>query len=384
MNFSREKRHHRRRAGGFTLVELLVVIAIIGVLVALLLPAIQAAREAARRMSCSNNMKQYMIGVHNYHDAEKVLPASRSQLPLHSPNWISMTFVLFPFLEEQAAYETTVYDAASFATVSAAASPAFRDRVFKNFCCPSDLNFGKLWTFVGTGGNPISRSNIVYCAGDTIRRNNYNPDWSSHNTIDPDNAVMYINASNRSPFSPFMWKEIGEIQDGTSNTIGISETASSSDIDDNTVRSGIATNDTTFNTNPSICLNKRDPNNPLYLKATVAVGASFRGGRIDYGYLAYSGFCTVLPPNSPSCLPNEVLGSPQDLASNGYALMSATSYHPGGVNLGMMDGSVRFMLDTVNTGTLTIDPTNHMGASPYGVWGALGSINGGEAVEMPK
>jgi prepilin-type N-terminal cleavage/methylation domain-containing protein len=92
----------------FTLVELLVVIAIIGVLVALLLPAVQAAREAANRMSCSNNLKQIGIGVHNYHDTNRSLPeaGSRPSTPtsLAPPNF-SWRVAILPFMEENALYD---------------------------------------------------------------------------------------------------------------------------------------------------------------------------------------------------------------------------------------------------------------------------------------
>jgi prepilin-type N-terminal cleavage/methylation domain-containing protein len=84
-----------RRHGGFTLVELLVVIAIIGILVALLLPAIQAAREAARRSQCLNNLKQIGLAMHMYHDTRQAIPPSR--LPCHHGTWAN---AIWPYLEE--------------------------------------------------------------------------------------------------------------------------------------------------------------------------------------------------------------------------------------------------------------------------------------------
>ncbi len=106
-----------RPSRGFTLVELLVVIAIIGVMVGLLLPAVQAAREAARRMSCSNNFKQIGLGIHNYHAAYDRMPKQGSgpkAVNQTSQWWAETTFVhehlsalvgLLPFVEQQALWE---------------------------------------------------------------------------------------------------------------------------------------------------------------------------------------------------------------------------------------------------------------------------------------
>ena len=92
-----------RAASAFTLVELLVVIAIIGVLVALLLPSVQAAREAARRMQCTNNLKQIALALHNYHDANHILPPGAPGAGyIHNHTWIEM---LFPFIEQQAIHD---------------------------------------------------------------------------------------------------------------------------------------------------------------------------------------------------------------------------------------------------------------------------------------
>src|SRR6187401_3085395 len=102
MRFSNRLRYRgaRRQLRGFTLVELLVVIAIIGVLVALLLPAVQAAREAARRMSCQNNLKQLGLACHNYADIVGVLPPAGT-----SSNEFSWCVHILPFIEQKNLYD---------------------------------------------------------------------------------------------------------------------------------------------------------------------------------------------------------------------------------------------------------------------------------------
>ena len=101
----------RRLCRGFTLVELLVVIAIIGVLIALLLPAVQAAREAARRSQCSNHLKQIGIAVHNFHDTRDGLPPSN----FYSDGRVTFWGFIYPFVEQQALWEIINYDRAPWA-----------------------------------------------------------------------------------------------------------------------------------------------------------------------------------------------------------------------------------------------------------------------------
>ncbi|NLE36730.1 MAG: DUF1559 domain-containing protein [Pirellulaceae bacterium] len=135
----------KRRIHGFTLVELLVVIAIIGVLVALLLPAVQAAREAARRMHCSNNIKQMALAMHNYHAAHEILPAgsynnggSGCTALYGSHSWFEM---LMPFMELK-----SVYDRIDFThpTSYFKNAPVILDLYVPGGACPSDTFAGLL------------------------------------------------------------------------------------------------------------------------------------------------------------------------------------------------------------------------------------------------
>jgi prepilin-type N-terminal cleavage/methylation domain-containing protein/prepilin-type processing-associated H-X9-DG protein len=149
---------NRRLHPGFTLVELLVVIAIIGILVALLLPAIQAAREASRRSSCSNNVKQLGLALHNYHDTFRLFPAgSLSSVPVNysstTPPWCSSgttaqsrapwTVLVLPFIEKSAQHELFDFSVAFTSTSNvpgAAVNHAQFPTANGSFQCPSDPN----------------------------------------------------------------------------------------------------------------------------------------------------------------------------------------------------------------------------------------------------
>ena len=144
---------NRRQARAFTLVELLVVIAIIGVLVALLLPAVQSAREAARRMQCQNNLKQIGLALHNYHDTHMTFPPGAFWYGASSENRGSILIQLLPFIEQQ-----NLYNRFDF-TTNVDSQTALQGTIIPGYTCPSDANRGLL--------NGLAIHNYAASAGPT-------------------------------------------------------------------------------------------------------------------------------------------------------------------------------------------------------------------------
>ena len=381
------------KSSGFTLVELLVVIAIIGILIALLLPAVQAAREAARRMQCSNNFKQFGIALHNYHDAHDSLPARQMSIFANN-NWGGIFFLL-PFMEESAAYDRIWSDAKaaskSHPTWSNDAgnlevSPLFGTLIIDTLCCPSDSFAPR----VAEGGNSNSVScgtNIMLSGADCT---------TGYHTVQAQNTVVgwYIVDAMRSRamFGMQVWNSFSSVIDGTSNSLAASEclTVEKEKCDNTTPHSnkiggGVAyvgnglrnppsgSGSLTATLNTSACLNARSSSEPHYFN--VAGARSFRGRRFALGYASMVTVNTVLPPNSPSCA--------QGGSFDAWGIFSTSSNHSGGVNGLMADGSVRFFSDTIDCGNLSVPHLfDYSGPSPYGIWGAIGSINGGESVTL--
>lgn len=208
-------RFSRVRAA-FTLVELLVVITIIGILIALLLPAVQAAREAARRMQCSNNLKQIGIALHNYHTAIGCFPSgyisavgSGGPADDKGPGW-GWAALALPYLELDNIHDKIQFDK----DIADPANAAVRTTVLPVFLCPSD---GGEKTFTVAGSNPImvAQSNYVGVFG--------NPEITSDpGFLNPTNDPAR-SAAHRGMFYRNSGVKFADVTDGTSNTIFVGE-----------------------------------------------------------------------------------------------------------------------------------------------------------------
>jgi hypothetical protein len=187
-------------------------------------------------------------------------------------------------------------------------------------------------------------------------------------------------ARNRSVFAPTAWRGLSYLSDGTSNSLAASEAVSvTTDGYCLDVKGGISTvpgmRMEAGVVNPSLCAANRYPDNPKMMKGPTGFN-TWRASRFAGGSVTESGFHTILPPNSPSCM-----GSPT-ADDESWGVMSATSHHTGGVNALCFDGSCHFISETIGAGNPNANQVIS-GRTNYGIWGAIGSPNGGESETLP-
>lgn len=302
------------RRAAFTLVELLVVIAIIGILVALLLPAVQAAREAARRMQCGSQLKQMALAVHNYHDTYNAFPFGNAQgAPF---NGISPHARLLPYIEQTNLYNLINFnvgydDPSNFVAMNTRVSV---------FLCPSDpdslpLTLGARNNYYGNSG-----TNLLFGAPPT-------------NPSDPNFGML----ENNGVFIRDKTLRFADVLDGTSNTALFSEKNKGdgsngvSTPESDTFRPGTfpATADQAWADCKAV--------NPLDLSKQ---GVSNVGAPWLWAYHSTTLYWHVAPPNTRSCM-----------YPPGRIMTTAGSRHPGGVMLALCDGSTRFVASTIDLAT---------------------------------
>lgn len=348
----------RSKRLGFTLIELLVVIAIIGVLLALLLPAIQQAREAARRSQCANNLKQLGLAINNYHSNYNVFPPGtirgRCNSTSNPDNWrsYSVGVMILPYLELQELYDQFNFSLNSYNAGTGCDNTqnttAYLTRVAA-FACPSEAH-----RFQGTAFNqPYPGQNYVASVGDTIR-------FGTKHTADS-RGVFFVDSDTR----------FTDLVDGTTKTIAFAERVRGSGNNQLGARPGDIYRQWTYTLSHSVgTLAPGAWDGQVAACNTHAVGKVKSGDHFVHagrywsvGHNTYALFNTIHTPNSTNA--DCMIGGCGEFDCNG--IYTARSWHPGGVNVVYGDGTVAFISDNVDRA----------------VWWAAGSKAGFENVAAP-
>ncbi|MFO1066031.1 MAG: DUF1559 domain-containing protein [Pirellulales bacterium] len=357
-----------RRA--FTLVELLVVIAIIGILVGLLLPAVQQAREAARRMSCSNNLKNLGLGVLNYESSFKKLPSMQCGTghinATYQRNAMSGWYAILPYIEQ-----TAVYNSINSLNGNFGVEPWNGNAIYGTTIpileCPSDVGPQDPVDANRTRG----RTSYGFCVGDDYAASQtYTSGEERNNAAE---SLKKVPIRHRGIFGRSNYESLAAITDGTSNTIMLAERSRADQINTKGAVLMIAGDPATYV--PLSCkaqFNGRQYANP----SLIFTGDTFAGYRLYAGNCFFAAVSTILPPNSAVCGIANGSASPHWFPG----IWTSTSEHTGGIQACMADGSVRFISDSIDSGNLSaVAPAATSGVnSPYGVWGALGTKAAGE------
>lgn len=366
------------RRKGFTLIELLVVIAIIAVLISLLLPAVQSAREAARRAQCVNNLKQMALAMHNYESTNSAFPMQTILIPAQTggvgtwafeSSWSAFARSA-PFMEQASFYAAINFNL----TYSHGSNTTVANMPLSFLNCPSD---------------PASKIDDASMGGTMYATTSYgvsNGDWYVHSTIW--GATNSVGPMNRSMFGPNYSRSIAMITDGTSNTMMISEGLAGhaqfrSCMSKGTSPSAGSVGTFTPTNVPAPGADSAAALAQLVGSCGTASGKVKAGGPIGHtrwcnGGVYYSGFTTAMTPNHNVKAVSKAIGFTNggqlvradwdnvDENDGGptYMSLAATSRHPGGVNVAFADGSVKFVKDSVDART----------------WRALGTIAGGEVI----
>ena len=338
---------------GFSLIELLVVIAIIAVLIALLLPAVQSAREAARRAQCINNLKQIGLAMHNYHSTTNTFPPGGSRNPYNFPatydngnadpnsgypswdSWSAQALML-PYMEQKPLYDAINFNYGPGARggAGANANATIYNLKIAAFLCPSDSNAG-------------GQGNI-----------------NSYNASAGTTSINCCNSNSRKGSGVFNYEygaSIAAIQDGTSNTIAFGEVlcseASVTGPKRGNSAGNIGSNKAANQIDVSILVNaislvQNDFNlcSQKFLSG-LGAGVSYGGGsgsRWGNGAYGYNMFNTVGTPNITLWSTCRMDCCVQ--AQHAH-YVNSSSNHPGGANVAMADGSVKFIKNSVNMPT---------------------------------
>ena len=369
---------------GFTLVELLVVIAIIGILVGLLLPAVQVAREAARRSTCSNNLKQLATAVHLHETARRIFPPA-SFNPDYSngaysgnASWrLSWIVACLPYLEEVSLHQSVFnYTKKSsrfpndLSPLNGTPSPYLQQPIF--LLCPSDKN---AYPSADMRGDPAYGG--IGVTSYRCTRGDMWIDWWYSQWRGPFGTGTADNCSQR------------DILDGASKTLLLAEAVVGDN--SNNVLGGVATGVTISpSAKPSACTTQAS--------GLTLTGSFNSGGPVitNHGTAGrgwgdavplLTAFFTVVPPNGPSCA-TKVDWTQGGSAStaNFWHAPAASSRHSGGVQVARCDGSTGFVSEQIDAGNPNSSgpSTSYTGTSYWGVWGAMGTHKGGETLRLSE
>ena len=331
---------------GFTFVELCVVILCIAVLVGLLLPMTRSSREASRRMQCQNNIKQLGLALHNYEAAHRYFPAAVGGTGVGATDYdgnanrLSGFVALLPYLEQNELFEqiSKPMDSGKVKSYPAMGPAPWVleyepwQKSLPVLLCPSYEAFD----------NQSGSRQYAFCIGDVTND-------------------LHSPKSQRGPFMAGQNTTLDSIVD-KSNTIALAEIGRYLNI--------AVSQPTSILRSPTECWNAfAEPKAGSEYQGHVERSEFARGKLWADGAAGHGLFQTILPPNAPSC-------SVGDEHSDG--LFSAGGYHSGGINVAMVDGSVQFVSENIDTGDLSAGPPILTSAeaaqplSPYGVWGAMG------------